>query len=87
MAITSGQMTAGVTALAIDGVFTNPYRLVIHNHSNTKALFVGGPDVTIANGMPLEAEQYLEVIVAPNDQAWIVSDSGGHPVAWLRTDV
>jgi hypothetical protein len=87
MAVSSGQLLIGVTAIAIDGVSTNPYRMVLHNHSTTKAIFIGGPDVTIANGLPLEKEQYLELIISPNQQIYAVSDSAGHEFAWLRMDV
>jgi hypothetical protein len=87
MGITSGQIIVGLTPVVVDGVSTNPYRLVIHNHSNTKALFLGNSNVTPTNGLPLHGEQYLEVIVSPNQQMYIVSDSGEHEVAWLRMDV
>ena len=87
MAISSGQLLVGATPSAIDGVSTNPYRLVIHNHSSTKTIFIGGPDVTIANGLPLEKEQYLDLIISPNQQLYVVSDSAGHEFAWLRMDV
>ena len=87
MAVTSGQITVGLIPSAIDGVFTNPYRLHIHNNEQTKNLFIGGSGVTISNGLQLPAGDSLEVIVAPNDQLYVVSDSGTHLVSWLRMDV
>lgn len=87
MAVTSGQMTVGLTAVTIDGVFTNPYRLHVHNNEQTKNLFVGGPNVTISNGLRLSGGDSLEVIVAPNDQLYVVSDQGTHVISWLRMDV
>lgn len=87
MAITSGQITVGLTPSAIDGVFTNPYHLHIHNNEQTKNLFIGGPNVTITNGLQLSGGDSLEVTIAPNDQLFVVSDSGTHLVSWLRMDV
>lgn len=87
MAVTSGQITVGLTAVAIDGVYTNPYHLHVHNNEQTKNLFIGGPDVTISNGLKLPGGDSLEVTLAPNDQVWVVSDSGTHVISWLRLDV
>jgi hypothetical protein len=87
MAVSSGQLLIGTTAVAIDGVSTNPYRLFLHNHSTTKSVCIGGADVTIANGFPLDKEQYLEIVVSPNQQIYAVADSADNEFAWLRMDV
>lgn len=87
MAISSGQIVVGLTPTTIDGVYTNPYHLHIHNNEQTKNLFIGGPDVTIANGLKLPGGDSLEVIIAPNNQLYVVSDSGTHTISWLRMDV
>jgi hypothetical protein len=87
MAVTSGQLIVGQTRLAVDGVSTNPYRLHFHNNEATTALYLGGPDVTVNNGLRLEAHETLEMIVSPNSQIFIVSTSNNHEVSWLRMDV
>jgi hypothetical protein len=87
MAISSGQQVIGVTPVAIDGVSTNPYRLHLHNNDNTKALFVGNSDVTVANGMKMDGGAVLEFMISPNQQLHVVSDSGSHTISWLRIDV
>jgi hypothetical protein len=87
MAITSGQITVGLTPVAIDGVSTNPFHLHIHNNDNTKNLYIGGSDVSISNGLKLPSGDSLEVIIAPNDQIYVVSSSGTHLISWLRMDV
>jgi hypothetical protein len=87
MAVTSGQLTVGQTRLAIDGVSVNPYRLRIHNMSNTQNLFLGGSDVTVSNGLELHSHESFEIIVSPNEQIFIIGTSGNHDVAWLRMDV
>lgn len=87
MAVSSGQISIGVTRVAIDGVSTNPYRLRIHNMSNTQNLFLGGGDVTASNGLELHSHESFEIIVSPNEQIFVVASSGNHDVSWLRMDV
>ena len=87
MAVISGQLTVGQTRLAVDGVSTNPYRLHIHNMSNTSNLFLGGGDVTASNGLELHSHESFEIIVSPNEQIFVVASSGNHDVSWLRMDV
>jgi hypothetical protein len=87
MAISSGQQVIGLTPIAIDGVSTNPYRLHLHNNDNTKALFVGNDNVTIANGMKIDGGTVLEFIISPNQQLYVVSETGTHTISWLRIDV
>jgi hypothetical protein len=87
MAVTSGQQTIGTTRVAIDGVSTNPYRLRVHNMSNTQNLFLGGSDVTANSGLELHSHESFEIIVSPNEQIYIVASSGNHEISWLRMDV
>jgi hypothetical protein len=87
MAVISGQIIIGVTRVAIDGVSTNPYRLRIHNMSNTQNIFLGGGDVTVSNGLELHSHESFEIIVSPNEQIFAVASSGNHEVSWLRMDV
>ncbi len=87
MAISSGQQVIGLTPVAIDGVSTNPYRLHLHNNDNTKALFIGNSNVTIANGMKMDGGAVLEFVISPNQQLHVVSETGTHTVSWLRIDV
>jgi hypothetical protein len=87
MAISSGQQVIGITPVAIDGVSTNPYRLHLHNNDNTKALFIGNSNVTIANGMKMDGGAVLEFVISPNQQLHVVSETGTHTISWLRIDV
>jgi len=86
MAITSGQMTVGTTAQQIDGLSNNYQNLIIQNDSNTTKLLIGGPNVTLANGMKLSAGQTVQILVPPLQSLWIVSDTENHAVSWLRWD-
>jgi hypothetical protein len=87
MAITSGQLAITTTATAIDGVSTNPYRMRIQNNDNTKDLFIGGPDVSITNGLTLRPLEAMDCIISPNEQLFVISSANGHNISWLRIDV
>lgn len=87
MAVTSGQIIIGTTPVQIDGVSTNFHNLIIQNDSNTNKLLVGGSNVTVSNGMKLIASQTVQLQLKPLDALWIVSETEGHPVSWLRWDV
>jgi hypothetical protein len=86
MAVTSGQMTIGTTAQQIDGLSTNYTNIMVQNDSNTTKLHIGGPDVTVNNGLAVGASQIIQLQLGPLDSLWIVSDTTGHPVSWLRWD-
>lgn len=55
--ISHGQASIGTVATAIDGVSNNPVRMTIHNNDNATGIYLGGPDVTITNGLLLLKEQ------------------------------
>lgn len=84
MPISSGQITVGTTRVQVDGTSASVYRLHIHNNDNQVNLYLGGPDVTIANGMILEKTDSTEIQVPPGDAVWIVSSSNNHLVSYLK---
>lgn len=85
--IETGQMTAGTTATQIDGMSINPFRLYVHNMDTTKSLFVGGPDVTIANGFAIDKSSTQDFELFPDQQLFVVSENGGHLISWMRVPV
>jgi hypothetical protein len=84
MAITSGQLTVGTTAVQIDGTSVSNYRLHVHNTDNQQNLYLGGPDVTISNGLILEKLDSTELIISPGDALWVVSSSSNHLVSYMK---
>ena len=84
MPISSGQVTVGTTRVQIDGTSSSVYRLHIHNNDNQMNLYLGGSDVTIANGLILEKTDTTEVQVSPGDSVWVVSSSNDHLVSYLK---
>jgi hypothetical protein len=84
MAITSGQVTVGLTPVGINGSSSNPSRLHIHNNDNTKNLYLGGVGVTAGNGLILAKLESIELTLNAGEALYAVSDSGDHLVSWLR---
>ena len=84
MAITSGQITVGTSAIIIDGLSTKPFRLHIHNNDNTADLFLGNGSVTTATGLRLMKLDSIELTINPGEALYAVSASGSHQVSWLR---
>jgi len=84
MAITSGHVTVGTTAVQIDGANVSNYRLHIHNSDNQANLYLGGPDVSTNNGLILEKLDSTELIISPGDAVWVVSSSNNHLVSYMK---
>lgn len=84
MAITSGQLTVGTSAVIIDGISPNPSRLHVHNNDNSADLFLGNETVTSSTGLRLMKLDSIELIMNPGESLYAVSSSGSHAVSWLR---
>jgi hypothetical protein len=87
MAITNGQVAIGTVATAIDGVWTNPSRITIHNNDNATNIYLGGSAVTIANGLLLLKEESYQFDLQPLEQIYAVSDKLGHVISWMRQTI
>jgi hypothetical protein len=84
MSLFSGQTSVGTAATLIDGVaYNNPVSLHIHNNDNTDAVYIGGPDVTISNGLKLLKEDSLEITLHQANTIYCVSSKSGHIVSWI----
>jgi hypothetical protein len=80
-------LTVGTTPVQIDGVGVSPIRIYVHNEDNTKTIFIGGSNVTIANGFGLNKLESKDFLLFPNQSLWVVSDSSGHIISYLRIPV
>lgn len=84
MAISSGVITVGTTASIIDGTFNSNFRLIIHNNDNTDAVYLGGPNVTTANGLLLDKGVILQLDMNPLESIYAVSGKTGHTISYLK---
>ena len=82
--ITSGTQSVGTTRVALDGVAASPCNLYVQNNDETKELYIGGSDVTIANGMKILKGSTQDFYLPAGEQLFMVSTANGHTVSWLR---
>lgn len=55
-----------------------------HEHSANSTIYVGGADVTIANGLHTRAGETGSLTVQPGDELYAISDTGGVEIHVLR---
>lgn len=85
MSLSSGVTTVGTAATLIDGnAWQNPVVMHIHNDDNTDAVYVGGSDVTINNGLQLQKNDSLELTLHQANLIYAVSTKAGHRVSFIR---
>jgi hypothetical protein len=84
MAISSGAITVGTVPSIIDGTFNSNFRLIVHNNDNTDAVYLGGPDVTTANGLKLDKGIILQLEMNPLESVYAVSGKTGHIITYLK---
>jgi hypothetical protein len=84
MAITTGHVIVGTTAIQLCNSEVSDYRIHIHNQDNQENIYLGGPDVTINNGLVLLKQDSTELSLGPSDAIWAVSSSANHLVTYLK---
>jgi hypothetical protein len=85
--IESGRLTVGTAAVQVDGLGVSPIRIYIHNEESTKTLFVGNGNVSTSNGFGIDKSSVQDFLIFPGQSLWMVSDSAGHQVSYLRIPV
>jgi hypothetical protein len=85
--IESGRLTVGTTPVQVDGVGVSPIRIYVHNEEPTKTLYVGNGNVTVLNGFGIDKSSVQDFLIFPGQSLWIVSESAGHVVSYLRIPV
>lgn len=55
----------------------------VHVYASGNDLFLGGSDVTAANGFKVQNNTSVVVVVPPNEELWAVVSSGSHNVMTL----
>jgi hypothetical protein len=63
------------TRTLVVGASVSVQHICVHNHehSNNKEIFVGGPDVTVANGMHAVATQTGQIQLLPGDELYAIT--------------
>lgn len=84
MQITTGHASIGTVASLVDGTSNSDFRLTIHNADNTAKVYVGGPDVTINNGLGIEKLTTMQFDMYASQELYAVSDKLGHIIHWMK---
>jgi hypothetical protein len=84
MPIISGQVTVGTAATLVDGTSTSDFRLTIHNMNNDDGIFIGGPGVTITNGMQLLKLETLQLDMSPMTELYAVANKENLKLGFLK---
>jgi hypothetical protein len=84
LAITTGHTSVGTVATIVDGTSNSDFRLAIHNADNTAKVYVGGPSVTINNGLGIEKLTTMQFDLYALDELYAVSDKTGHIIHWMK---
>ena len=84
MGISTGHTTVGTTATIVDGTSNSDFRLTIHNDDNTAKVYVGGPNVTINNGLGIEKLTTLQFDMYASQELYAVSNKTGHIIHWMK---
>ena len=85
MAINTGQATITTTRVQIDGTYTSPYQLILHN-SGTNTVYLGNSSVTKDDGFNLHANSTLTISLPPLSALFAIAASGSHELSWMRVD-
>jgi hypothetical protein len=84
--IVSSQHAVGTAAIQIASPDDNPQLVIIHDHDHTSGddVFIGGPDVTISNGLHLPKTETIQVMIDAGDSLYAVADGGSVEVHVLQ---
>lgn len=85
--IESGRLTVGTTAVQVDGVGVSPIRIYIHNEDSTKTLYLGNGNVSTSNGFGIDKSSVQDFLIFPGQSLFMVSETEGHTVSYLRIPV
>lgn len=84
MTISSGQITVLQTPTLIDGTHNSDFKLTIHNMNNDDGIFVGGPNVTIADGLQLLKLETMHLDMAPSSQLYAIANKDALKLGYLK---
>lgn len=82
--ISSGQVSVGTAATAIDATSQMPFKLHVHNNDNSDAVYLGGAGVTTTTGMQLLKLESFVFDMYPGEILYAVSTKAGHTVSFLK---
>ena len=86
MTMKSERLTVGLTAVKILDDDNMNRRIYFHDGSS-HPVYLGGSDVTVANGLEIPKNLLLEMYIPANEELWAVSGNADQAVSILyQTD-
>jgi hypothetical protein len=76
---TAHYILAANTRVQIVGPDTQPQHVCVHNHehSSNSEIYIGGGDVTVANGIHAQATLTSQLVLPPGEALYAISDTSG----------
>ena len=84
MAITSGQVTIGLTPTLVDGTSNSNFKLWVHNANNDDTIYLGNSGVSPTNGFQLLKLETIELEMNPLESIYAVSTKEGLKLHYLK---
>jgi hypothetical protein len=84
--ITNGRQNVNGTSTKIATRSHHYSTLFIYNDDETKDLYIGNENVTIANGFKVDRSGTQQFELPPLNDLYMISDGGAHQISWLRIE-
>jgi len=77
MGIIAAHHTVGTVAVKVIESYRSPQRISVHNaeHASNVDMFVGGPGVTVSNGLHIHSDETLQFDLPAGDELWVIADT------------
>lgn len=84
MTLSTGQLSVGTVATQLDGTSASMWRIHIHNHDQTDALYIGNGDVSTTTGLQVPKLDSIELLMNPGETLHVISTKTGHTMSYLK---
>ena len=81
MTIATTQVTVGTAVALLAGPDEMPQRVIVHNNESSQQIFVGGSDVTTANGLHIDGKEEQTFTLNPGEALYGVVATGTNAVS------
>lgn len=86
MTLSQAQFTLGMVAELVCPADRNPQRVSIHNQESgtSKLIYLGNKDVTLADGVHMDAGQFVYLTLNRGEALYAFSNHAGYKLGVLR---
>lgn len=83
MTIFTAQYTIGTARVEIVAPDDMAQRVTVHNNESAQQIYLGGADVTTANGVHLDGKEERSIVLNPGEALYAIS-SGSYSISVMR---